>query len=115
LDKKPLYIFGSGRQKRDYMNIDDLIAAYLLVFENRKKLNGLAINFASGKSTSVGAIVRYVAKKMNAKVEKKPARPGEVRDFPADISLAKKIGFSPKVEIWAGIDRYIKWRLEEEE
>ncbi len=111
LDKKPLYLFGSGQQKRDYMNIDDLIDAYLLVFKKRKKLNGMVINFASGKSTTVGSIVKYIAKKMNAKIEKAPSRPGEVKDFPADITLAKKFGFRPKMNIWKGIDRYIDWRL----
>ncbi|MBL7508031.1 dTDP-glucose 4,6-dehydratase, partial [Escherichia coli] len=35
--------------------------------------------------------------------------PGEVQRFPADISLAKSIGFQPQVEIWDGIDRYINW------
>lgn len=111
IDKKPLYVYGSGRQKRDYMNIDDLVAGYDLAVRKRKILNGHSINIATGKSTSVGAIVKYIAKKMGAKIEYKAARAGEVKDFPADISKAKKLGFEPKVSIWKGIDRYIEWRV----
>lgn len=103
-----LTIFGDGSAERDYSHISDIIQAYNLVLNNNK-LRGVAINFASGKNTKVKDIVKYIAKKFNVKVVHGPARPGEVKRFPADISLAKSIGFSPKVTIWEGIDRYIKW------
>jgi hypothetical protein len=36
-----------------------------------------------------------------------------VTRFPASIAAAKSIGFTPKVGIWAGIDRYIEWVKEQ--
>lgn len=103
-----LTVFGDGSATRDYLYISDLIAAYELVM-NTKDLAGKAINFASGKNTSVKDIAEYIAGKFGAEIKYGPARPGEVSRFPADISLAKSIGFKPEVDIWEGIDRYIEW------
>lgn len=103
-----LTVFGDGAATRDYLHVSDLVAAYELVMDNRD-LSGQVINFASGVNTSVKDIAEYVAEKFNAEIEYGPARPGEVARFPADISLAKRLGFEPKVSIWEGIDRYIDW------
>jgi len=32
-----------------------------------------------------------------------------VQRFPANITVARSLGFAPKVGIWEGIDRYIAW------
>lgn len=106
-----LSIFGDGSATRDYLHVSDLVRAYELVMET-KGLEGKAINFASGVNTSVKDIAYYIAKQFDAEVKHGPARPGEVSRFPADISLAKSIGFAPKVGIWEGIDRYIAWAKE---
>lgn len=106
-----LTVFGEGTATRDYLNIDDLIEAYMLVLHH-PELAGKAINFASGTNTEIKEIAEYIAKAFGANIEHGPARPGEVQRFPADISLARSIGFEPKVGIWEGIDRYIAWASE---
>lgn len=103
-----LTVFGEGTATRDYLNIDDLVDAYILVLHH-PELAGKAINFASGTNTQIKDIAEYIAKAFGANIEHGPARPGEVTRFPADISLARSIGFEPKVDIWEGIDRYIQW------
>ena len=105
---EPLTIFGDGEATRDYMYISDLVKAYEIVLES-DALGGRAVNFASGVNTSIKDIAQYIAKKFDAEVKHGPARPGEVKRFPADISLAKSLGFEPKVDIWEGIDLYIDW------
>lgn len=108
LKGETLTVYGEGTATRDYLNIDDLVSAYNLVLHH-PELSGKAINFASGVNTSVKDIAEYIAKAFGANIEFGPARPGEVSRFPADISLAKSIGFAPEVGIWEGIDRYIAW------
>ena len=103
-----IIVFGDGHAERDYNHVSDIIKAYHLVLNN-KNLKGKTINFASGKNTSVTDIADYIAKKFKVKVVHGPARPGEVERFPADISFAKSLGYEPKVDIWKGIDAYIKW------
>lgn len=108
-----LTIFGDGSAERDYCHVDDVIQAYNMVLNN-KDLKGKVVNIASGHSISVKDIVEYIAKKFDANIVNKPDRPGEVKRFPADISFAKSLGFSPKISIWEGIDRYIEWVKKEE-
>ncbi|MDP3763180.1 MAG: GDP-mannose 4,6-dehydratase [bacterium] len=108
-----LTIFGDGGAERDYCHVDDIIQAYNIILNN-KDLKGKVVNIASGHNVSVKDIVEYIAKKFGANIVNKPARPGEVTRFPADISFAKSLGFSPKVSIWEGIDRYIEWAKKEE-
>jgi dTDP-glucose 4,6-dehydratase len=103
-----LTIFGDGSATRDYLHVSDLVRAYELVL-NTDDLAGKSINFASGVNTSVNDIAHYIATHFGSEVRHGPARPGEVTRFPADISYATRLGFSPCVGVWEGIDRYIAW------
>ncbi len=105
---EPLTVFGDGSATRDYLHVSDLVRAYELVMDT-PGLEGKSINFASGVNTSVLDIARHIAKQFGAEIKHGPARPGEVTRFPADMSYAKELGFSPEVSIWEGIDRYIAW------
>ena len=109
LEKKPLTIFGSGKQTRDYIYIDDLIKAYLLILNNELK-PGEVINFGTGKETSILEIAEYIGKKLKIKIKYTKGRPGEVKKFIADIDKAKRLGFKPKIDIWTGIDKCIAWQ-----
>ncbi|OGD63324.1 hypothetical protein A2160_02450 [Candidatus Beckwithbacteria bacterium RBG_13_42_9] len=107
--KKPLTIFGDGKQTRDYIYIDDLIQAYLLVLANND-LKGEIINFGTGKEISILEIAQYLSKKLGAKIEFIKNRPGEVKRFIANINKAKKLGFKPTTDFWKGINRCIAWQ-----
>lgn len=110
LNNEPITIFGDGSQTRDYMHVSDLVQGYDIVLKN-DALNGQVINFGSGKETSIKDIALYIAKKLNAQIEHKEQRPGEVARFPiANITKASSFGFKPKVDIWDGLERYISWR-----
>lgn len=104
-----LTIFGSGEATRDYSHVSDIIQGYGLVLEQSDALVGKTINFASGQSVKIKDIAEHIARRFNVRVVYGPARPGEVSRFPADISFARSLGFSPQMEIWEGIDRYINW------
>lgn len=108
LRKEPLTIFGSGAATRDFSHVSDVVAGYRMIL-NSSDLKGEAINLASGKNTSVKDIAEYIAKKLNVPINHGPERPGEVMRFPADITKATKKGYSPRTDIWKGIDRYIDW------
>ncbi|GLB90803.1 MULTISPECIES: dTDP-glucose 4,6-dehydratase [Mycobacterium] len=108
LSGRNLTIFGKGTATRDYLHVSDVVRAYQLVLDTLT-LQGRAINFASGTNTSVRDIANYIADRFGVRVFEGPARPGEVSRYPADITLARDIGFAPHVDIWTGIDRYIDW------
>ena len=106
-----LTIFGDGSATRDFSHISDIVRGYNLILNN-DQLKGRAINLASGTNTSVKDIAEYIAKKMKVPITHGPARLGEVMRFPSDISFARSLGYSPQIDIWEGIDRYIEWARE---
>lgn len=103
-----LTVFGDGTATRDYSHVSDIIQAYQTVLAH-DHLAGQAINFASGENVRVRDIAEYIANKLKVAVVYGPTRPGEVTRFPADITIAKSLGYEPRVNIWEGIDRYIAW------
>jgi len=125
LNNNPPTIYGTGKQSKDFHYIDDLLSAYMLILQNWENFDlfGQAINFGTGKETSINSladvILDVVSKKIGKPLKEKlrpinlPPRPGEVMRFIADISLAKKkLGFEPKVTLEEGISKYVDWFVE---
>lgn len=109
IEGKPLIVFGTGEQTRDYMHVSDLVRAYDLVFQH-DELIGETINFGTGIETKVKDIAEFIAKQLSVPIEYGNSRPGEVERFACDVSKAKSLGFEPKMDIWDGIKRYIEWK-----
>lgn len=106
-------IFGDGMATRDYSHVSDIVQGYIMILEkDLRELRGEAINLASGCETKICDIATFIANVLKVDVLRGESRPGEVSRFPADISFAKNLGYSPKVDIWNGIYRYIKWAKE---
>ena len=108
LSHQPLVVFGTGEQRREYMYIDDLVAAYRVVI-GRDDLRGEVINLGTGQAPSIVEIANHVARQLDASVEYGPGRPGEVMGFELDSSKARGLGFSPKLTFWEGLERYTEW------
>ena len=109
LAAEPLVIYGTGEQRREYMHVDDLAAAYKLIME-RSDLQGEVINVGSNETPSIKEIATFIAQQLGASIEHGPARSGEVMGFYLNSEKAKGLGFSTKVPFWEGLERYINWR-----
>ena len=108
---RPLGIYGTGEQRREYMHVDDVVDAYDLVL-NRNDLSGETLNCGTGETVSVKEIAEHIGGRLGVAVEHAPARPGEVEGFLLDSTKIARLGFSPKVRFWDGLDRYIQWRVD---
>lgn len=111
---KPLTVFGTGEQTREYIHVSDLVAAYDAIVA-RGDLAGETVNVGTGDIVSIRAIAEFIANRAGVEISQQPARPGEVPRFSLDSALARSFGFEPKVEFWAGLGRYVDTRLEEQE
>jgi dTDP-glucose 4,6-dehydratase len=109
LAQQPLVVYGTGEQSREYMHVDDLVAAYNLVIE-KTGLQGEAINFGTGETPSIKEIAEFIAHRLDASIEYGPSRPGEVKEFRLDCTKARQLGFVPRVLFWEGLEQYIQWR-----
>ena len=92
------------RPRRDYLFVDDLIEAMIMLFEKRK--TGV-YNIGSGKSLSVEEVVKsiIIASPINKKYSSKNSvRKNEIPDVVADISkITSEIGWKPKHAFEEGI------------
>jgi len=66
LREKKIYVYGDGKNLRDYVYVDDLCA--LIKHAISKKLN-ITVNVATGKSYSILAIARIVQSSLSIKVD----------------------------------------------
>jgi nucleoside-diphosphate-sugar epimerase len=111
LEGKQLPIFGDGEQKRDFMYIDDAIYGYKIATDFMHGFEGEPVNIGSGKTISINELGQLICNIIGTPFRPKylQARPGEVKQLQADISLIKKMGYRPVVGLEQGLEKYIEW------
>lgn len=101
-------VYGDGLQTRDFTYIDNVVRVNLLACKAPKEACGRVFNVACGERVSLLDILEIVYKLAGRRVAPKfeTARPGDVRDSLADISLAKDLlGYDPTVSFPEGLSR----------
>ena len=114
LENVPLVVYGDGEQTRDFVHVDDAVAANLAVTHS-KRARGV-YNIASGIGVTVNEMVGLMAALLRRGVCRHEAGPRccDVRHSHADISAAwRTFGYRPRVPLAAGLQRYLAW-LEDE-
>ena len=104
---KPLKVYGTGEQRREYIHVDDLARAYDLVL-NRTDLSGETLNVGTGETPSIREIAEFIAGKTGAEVINESPRPGEVLGFKLDCSKIRNLGFAPGTKFWDGLSGYLE-------
>jgi UDP-glucose 4-epimerase len=111
-NKSPI-IFGDGEQTRDFIYVEDVVAAILLAMEN-KRAHGEIFNVATGIPTSINSLFRTVALIMrkNIKPSYQPALTGDIRHSFADIKkISTLLGFKPSYTLKKGLKKTIDFYL----
>jgi UDP-glucose 4-epimerase len=113
---RPAIIDGDGEQTRDFLHVDNVVAANLLACSAQPELvAGKAFNIASGKQLTINDLVSKLNSILGADIEPQhaAAREGDIRDSVADITLAvRNLGYEPSVDFDKGLARTVKWILE---
>ena len=102
-------IFGDGEQTRDFVFIQDVVAANVVAATGG--CSGV-FNVASGSSVTINDLVTALQQALNREVEPiyDDPRPGDIRQSSADVSKARDtFGFEPTVSFEEGIDRTVEW------
>lgn len=110
LSGHPMVIYGTGYQTRDYIYIDDAIAAYDLVL--RKEGVAEPINFGSGKEVSIKELANIIGKLSNRpyRIVHGPPRIGEVQRLIADPKRAKELlGWEALTDIEDDLGQFVEW------
>ena len=107
-----LPIYGDGRQRRDYIFIEDAVEAFAALGES-SAADGRTYNVGSGSGTPLVEMARAIcAKAGGGRLEFVPwpavAKQMETGDFVADVTrIRDEIGWEPRVALAEGLDRTI--------
>lgn len=97
-ENKPLTITGDGTQRRDFVNVLDVVEANILASSAtiQPKQLGTVVNIGSGKNYSINEIANLFSQEYVYI----PSRAGEVWETLANNEKAKELlGWSPKVDL----------------
>src|SRR5258708_34340211 len=115
LRNRKITIYGSGKQVRDMLYVEDLVRAYDLAARKIKVTKGEIYNIGGGKKNSL-SIWKQCRPVLESLFEKKirfttaRERPGDQNIFIADIRKCKKdFGREPKVGSQKGIKLLYDW------
>lgn len=111
---RPLTIYGDGKQVRDILYIDDLVALFDLAVENGDRLAGEAFNIGGGPKNSVSLLelLDFLRDEVNPSlsVSFSDWRPGDQRIYVSDIHKARDaFGWEPRVDWKTGVKRLVDW------
>ena len=113
---KSINIFEDGRESRDFVFVEDAVAATMLGIQYKGWVNEV-FNVGSGVPTDVNAIVRMLQAAFGKKaptVVSGKFRLGDIRHNFADLSkIERMLGFVPHVGIEQGISQFVDWVKEQ--
>ena len=113
--KRPITIFGDGKQVRDVLHVDDLIRAYQLGINKIDELSGTALNLGGGPTNTISVWTEFKPILESLLEEEIPIirkdwRPGDQRVFIANIQqAAQKLGWQPTILPEVGIRDLYTW------
>lgn len=108
--RRPLVIYGDGRQTRDFTFVEDAVAASVLAASNRRG-KGDVVNVSGGKQISLLTLVRTIERLLARKLSivHRPAQPGDIRHSLASLEKARAVlGYRPKYHLERGLQLTIQ-------
>lgn len=111
-EKTSFTLYGDGSQSRDFVYIDDVIQALLLV-ANKEAALGEQFNVGTGKATTLLTLIQTIDQILETELalEYQPERSGDIHDSLADISKIQSIGYLPNYDVLSGMKSYLKTEI----
>lgn len=117
LQNKPIHIKGSKDRFRDFIYIDDVVNAFIEVYDNKNSY-GEIFNVATGVKTTIEELVKALIKSFGLSANEyeyyfEGSTPGDQFGIFASIDHIKnKINWSPEYQLDEGLKRMVKWAKE---
>lgn len=108
-ERKPINIYGEGKQVRDCLWVDDLSDLLMRLISNLEKYSGTIYNVGGGPKNAISLLqlTDYLEKKdkIKMKLDFKAPRPNDFKVYITDNSKVKKeTGWQPKTSFFKGVD-----------
>ncbi len=115
LEDRPLPVYGTGTNSRDWIHVDDHCAALDLLLA-AKGVDGETFNVGAGQERDVRAIGRAVLEALGKPVtllKEVSDRPGNVQRHAVDwTKIRTRLGWGPRKTFDAGLRETIRWYRE---
>lgn len=108
---EPLTVHGDGTQTRDFVHIDDIVAANLLAATTDE--TGEAYNVRSGTAVSINELVALIREVTGTEHNcvHEPGRDEEIEHSEANVRKAqRRLGYEPTVSLPAGLSSLLSER-----
>ena len=111
LNDKPPVVYEDGQQTRDFVFVEDVARANLLVAE-RDEADYQVYNVGTGIATTVLDFAQTLARVYGKDVQpelRSEFRPGDFRHLSTDAARLRDLGWVPQVALNDGLRRYANW------
>lgn len=107
-------VWGTGTPRREFLHVDDLADACLFLMENYDDERW--VNVGWGRDETIGELAKTVARVVGftGALRFDPSRPDGTARKLLDTSRLVSLGWSPRIELEAGIRSTYAWYLENE-
>lgn len=115
LKGRPITIYGDGKQVRDVLFIDDLLAFYDAAIDNIERAAGQIYNVGGGPECAISIWAEFgplLEELLGQPIEVKYAdqRPGDQSVYISDVRKAgEELGWQPRVSIEVGVRKLFNW------
>lgn len=114
LSDRNITLFGSGKQVRDVLYVDDLVSAYDLAVQNITTTAGQVYNIGGGTKNTVSLLelITLLEKILNRPIitSLSTTRPGDQKVYISDITKATRhFGWRPSVSVADGVNHLVQW------
>lgn len=111
---RPITIYGDGKQVRDVLFIEDLIAAYSRAWDKISEASGNIYNIGGGPANTISLLdlIALLKEEVSPDIPLSYAdwRPGDQPVYVSDISKAEiELGWRPQVSWDQGVRKLVKW------
>ncbi|HTT67920.1 MAG TPA: NAD-dependent epimerase/dehydratase family protein [Gemmatimonadales bacterium] len=111
---RPVPFYGDGSSERDYTYIDDIVGgvAAAVGWTAGGGPGVEIVNLGESRTTTLSALVALIARAVGreARLERLPEQPGDVRRTCADVRKAGRLlGYRPVTTVEDGIPRFVRW------
>lgn len=115
INNNKIIINGDGKQIRDFLYIDDLVNGLSIISDKGK--NGEIYHIGSGVPVTITELTKKIIFLMDKKSVKleytNESFHGEFLEWFADINKVRKLGFDVKTNLDDGLNKTLKWILED--
>lgn len=112
LKNKTPTIYGDGEQKRDFVNVKDVVDANILAL-TKKRAIGEVFNVSTANPITINKLMKVIQRimgKTTIKPNHTEPRKGDIKYSYADIGkIQKSLGYQPKVELVDGLIELVEW------